>query len=136
MLKAAHDKPIIVYCSGGDCHDSRLVANALLSLGFGNVSVFTGGWMHGRPRGCRRRRRANDNGFRQFALLSVLAVSLAVAAIFIYAGIDKIHEPLQFADSIAAFGILPAVFINLLALRCRHSRSHAASCCSGPGPGE
>ncbi|HEY9156700.1 rhodanese-like domain-containing protein [Candidatus Binatus sp.] len=44
VLKAATDKPIIVYCSGGECHDSRLVANALLSLGFGNVSVFTGGW--------------------------------------------------------------------------------------------
>jgi rhodanese-related sulfurtransferase len=44
VLKAAIDKPIIVYCSGGDCHDSRLVANALLSLGFNNVSVFTGGW--------------------------------------------------------------------------------------------
>jgi len=43
-LKAAIDKPIIVYCSGGDCHDSRLVANALLSLGFSNVSVFIGGW--------------------------------------------------------------------------------------------
>lgn len=43
-LKFAADKPIIVYCSGGDCHDSRLVANALLSLGFSNVSVFTGGW--------------------------------------------------------------------------------------------
>ena len=44
VLKAATEKPIIVYCSGGDCHDSRLVANALLSLGFSNVSVFTGGW--------------------------------------------------------------------------------------------
>ena len=44
VLKAAGDKPIIVYCSGGECHDSRLVANALLTLGFGNVSVFTGGW--------------------------------------------------------------------------------------------
>jgi rhodanese-related sulfurtransferase len=43
-LKSAADMPIIVYCSGGDCHDSRLVANALLSLGFSNVSVFTGGW--------------------------------------------------------------------------------------------
>ena len=43
-LKASTDKPIIVYCSGGECHDSRLVANALLSLGFSNVSVFTGGW--------------------------------------------------------------------------------------------
>ncbi len=44
VLKPAVDKPIIVYCSGGDCHDSRLVANAMLSLGFSNVSVFTGGW--------------------------------------------------------------------------------------------
>ncbi len=44
VLEANRDKPIIVYCSGGECHDSKLVANALLSLGFGNVSVFTGGW--------------------------------------------------------------------------------------------
>ena len=44
VLQAKRDKPIIVYCSGGDCHDSRLVANALLSLGFSDVTVFTGGW--------------------------------------------------------------------------------------------
>jgi rhodanese-related sulfurtransferase len=44
VLKLATDKPIIVYCAGGDCHDSRLVANALMSLGFSNVRVFTGGW--------------------------------------------------------------------------------------------
>jgi rhodanese-related sulfurtransferase len=44
VLDGAHDKPIIVYCSGGECHDSKLVANALLSLGFSNVRVFTGGW--------------------------------------------------------------------------------------------
>jgi rhodanese-related sulfurtransferase len=44
VLKPAEDKPVIVYCSGGACHDSRLVANALLSLGFSNVRVFTGGW--------------------------------------------------------------------------------------------
>ncbi|HSZ23991.1 MAG TPA: MauE/DoxX family redox-associated membrane protein [Candidatus Sulfotelmatobacter sp.] len=47
---------------------------------------------------------------------AVHAVSLAVAAVFIYAGIDKIHDPLQFADSIAAFAILPAVLINMLAM--------------------
>ncbi len=47
---------------------------------------------------------------------AVHAVSLAVAAVFIYAGIDKIRDPLQFADSIAAFAILPAVLINLLAM--------------------
>jgi rhodanese-related sulfurtransferase len=44
VLQSAAGKPIIVYCSGGDCHDSRLVANALLTLGLSNVSVFTGGW--------------------------------------------------------------------------------------------
>jgi rhodanese-related sulfurtransferase len=44
VLKAAQDKPIIVYCAGGDFHDSRLVAQALLTLGYGDVSVFTGGW--------------------------------------------------------------------------------------------
>ena len=44
VLRAAVDKPIVVYCSGGDCHDSRLVANALLTLGFNKVRVFTGGW--------------------------------------------------------------------------------------------
>ncbi len=43
-LDASHDRPVIVYCSGGECHDSKLVASALLSLGFSNVRVFTGGW--------------------------------------------------------------------------------------------
>jgi rhodanese-related sulfurtransferase len=43
-LKSYHDQPIIVYCAGGDCHDSRMVANALLTLGFTDVTVFTGGW--------------------------------------------------------------------------------------------
>jgi len=47
---------------------------------------------------------------------AVHAISLGVAAVFIYAGIDKIRDPLQFADSIAAFAILPAVLINLLAM--------------------
>ena len=55
----------------------------------------------------------DNNSRRNYA---VLAVSIAVAAVFIYAGIDKLRDPLQFADSTAAFAILPAVFINLLAL--------------------
>jgi uncharacterized membrane protein YphA (DoxX/SURF4 family) len=55
----------------------------------------------------------NDNSRRNYA---VLAVSIAVAAVFIYAGIGKIREPLQFADSTAAFAILPAVFINLFVM--------------------
>jgi rhodanese-related sulfurtransferase len=43
-LKAYRDQPVVVYCSGGECHDSKLVSSALLSLGFTNVKVFTGGW--------------------------------------------------------------------------------------------
>lgn len=45
----------------------------------------------------------------------MLAISLALAAIFIYAGVDKIRDSLQFADSIAGFRMLPASLINLLA---------------------
>ncbi len=57
--------------------------------------------------------RPRDNTRRDYV---VLAVSLAVAAVFIYAGVDKIQDRLQFADTIAAFRILPAGLINLLAL--------------------
>jgi rhodanese-related sulfurtransferase len=38
------DQRVIVYCSGGDCHDSKMIAQALMSLGFTNVAVFGGGW--------------------------------------------------------------------------------------------
>jgi putative oxidoreductase len=47
---------------------------------------------------------------------AIVAVSLVLGAVFIYAGVDKIRDPLQFADSIAAFAILPAVLINFLAI--------------------
>jgi putative oxidoreductase len=56
---------------------------------------------------------AREDWHRDYA---VLGLSLALAAIFVYAGIDKIREPLQFADNIAGFAILPAMFTNLLAL--------------------
>ena len=45
-----------------------------------------------------------------------VAVSVILAAVFMYAGAAKFSDPLQFADSIAAFAILPAAVINLLAL--------------------
>ena len=43
-LDRHRDQPIVVYCSGGDCHDSRLVAGALMSLGYTEVRVFSDGW--------------------------------------------------------------------------------------------
>ena len=56
---------------------------------------------------------AISDTYRDYAML---AMSLALAAIFAYAGIDKIREPQQFADNIAGFAMLPAALINLLAL--------------------
>jgi putative oxidoreductase len=53
------------------------------------------------------------NSLRNYA---VIAISLALAAIFIYAGIDKMRDPLDFADSIAGFAILPAALISLMAM--------------------
>lgn len=44
ILEAARNKPIVVYCSGGDCHDSKMVTGALLSLGFSDARYFPGGW--------------------------------------------------------------------------------------------
>ena len=61
----------------------------------------------------RRAMTGRDDAHRDYA---VLGLSLALAAIFAYAGIDKIQEPQQFADNIAGFAILPAMFTNLLAL--------------------
>lgn len=37
-------RPIVVYCSGRDCHDSQLVADALRGLGLSHVRIFRGGW--------------------------------------------------------------------------------------------
>ena len=67
--------------------------------------------------GCRplreRTMMPDDNSRRNYA---VLAVSIAVAAVFLYAGLGKVRDPLHFADSTAAFAILPAVFINLFVM--------------------
>lgn len=43
-LEKHKDSAIVVYCSGGTCHDSKMVAQALTSLGFTRVRIFPGGW--------------------------------------------------------------------------------------------
>jgi uncharacterized membrane protein YphA (DoxX/SURF4 family) len=45
-----------------------------------------------------------------------LAISLVLAGVFIYAGSDKIRDPLQFADSVAAFAMLPNALVTPFAL--------------------
>jgi rhodanese-related sulfurtransferase len=43
-LKSHRDKPLVVYCSSADCHDSQMVADALEKLGYEHVRLFRGGW--------------------------------------------------------------------------------------------
>ncbi len=44
VLASAKDRNVVVYCSGEDCKDSKMVANALVMLGFARVKIFKGGW--------------------------------------------------------------------------------------------
>ncbi|HUN58954.1 MAG TPA: rhodanese-like domain-containing protein [Candidatus Binataceae bacterium] len=44
ILDPLKDKPIVVYCAGGACHDSKMVAQALTALGFSQVQIYSGGW--------------------------------------------------------------------------------------------
>ena len=46
----------------------------------------------------------------------IAVMSVALAGVFVYAGVDKLRDPLQFADSIAAFAMLPTPLITPFAL--------------------
>jgi rhodanese-related sulfurtransferase len=51
-----HDKadpalPTVVYCAGGDCEDSRLLAQKLWMAGFRNLRVYSGGFPEWASRG-------------------------------------------------------------------------------------
>jgi len=49
-VKALYDEgldqsaPVVVYCSGGNCEDSHMLAQKLYMVGFDNVLVYTGGF--------------------------------------------------------------------------------------------
>jgi putative oxidoreductase len=55
----------------------------------------------------------SSTGLRRY---EIVAISSLLAAVFIYAALDKFRDPLQFADSVAAFGILPTAVIAVFAL--------------------
>lgn len=44
QLEANRNQAIAVYCSESECDSSRLIQRMLTALGFGNVTVFSGGW--------------------------------------------------------------------------------------------
>ncbi len=43
--------PVVVYCSGGDCEDSHLLARRLWMAGFRNLRIYTGGFPDWEARG-------------------------------------------------------------------------------------
>lgn len=43
-LEAQREKTLAVYCTGGPCEDSHLVASALQRLGYPHVVIYLGGW--------------------------------------------------------------------------------------------
>jgi len=51
--KPATQDPLVLYCSGGDCEDSHMLAGKLLKLGYRNLLIYRGGfpdWVEqGRP---------------------------------------------------------------------------------------
>jgi hypothetical protein len=73
-----------------------------------------GGMVGGWPSDVRRGQAMMPSSKRGWGYVLFL-ISLALAAVFIYAGVDKVRNPLQFADRIAAFAILPTALINLFA---------------------
>jgi rhodanese-related sulfurtransferase len=36
--------PLVLYCSGGDCEDSHMLAQKLFGAGFNNLLVYRDGW--------------------------------------------------------------------------------------------
>lgn len=53
--KPGSSTPLVLYCSGGDCEDSHLLASRLTPLGYRNLFVYMAGYpdwvQHGRPTG-------------------------------------------------------------------------------------
>lgn len=43
-LERDRNQALVVYCQGGSCEDSDLIAAALRSLGFAQLTIFAGGW--------------------------------------------------------------------------------------------
>ena len=53
LAKPASTSPLVIYCDGGDCADSRLLADRLIPLGYRNLRLYMAGYpdwaRQGRP---------------------------------------------------------------------------------------
>jgi rhodanese-related sulfurtransferase len=48
---AEQNKPIVIYCSGGDCEDSHMLAQKLWGIQFNNIYVYKDGFPDWQKRG-------------------------------------------------------------------------------------
>jgi len=45
LAEGGHERaPVVIYCSGGDCEDSHMLAQKLFGAGFENLYVYRDGW--------------------------------------------------------------------------------------------
>jgi rhodanese-related sulfurtransferase len=46
FYQAGHDPeaPIVIYCSGGECEDSHMLAQKLWGIGYNNIRIYPAGW--------------------------------------------------------------------------------------------
>lgn len=56
-LESHRQETVAVYCAGGTCEDSRLVASALQKLGYPHVVIYEGGWEEWQAAGLPEERR-------------------------------------------------------------------------------
>lgn len=54
-----------------------------------------------------------DPRITRYVTMGICAI---LAAVFVYAGVDKIRDPQSFADSVAAFGMVPKLLVTPFAL--------------------
>ena len=119
QLEGYKDRPIAVYCSGPDCPDSQLVADALTKLGYRRLVIYTSGWEEwsqtGLPTG-RHFRQAMNAVANKGRGVALWILRLALSAIFLYAGVAKMRGAQGFAESVASFRLLPGALITPTAL--------------------
>ncbi len=158
LERASLELPVMIYCAGEDCEDSRFLAQTMQELGFSLLYVFEGGisgWQEagfevetvvasGQPSAAKLTlKRALDFSrylpgwfwfagefvllaFGIFLLARVLAgrtdafsASVGVKLVglmFVLASLHKIASPLQFAGIVDNYQLLPALFVNLVAI--------------------
>ncbi len=158
LEQASLEQPMLLYCAGEDCEDSRFLAQTMQELGFGLLYVFEDGISGWRAAGLEvetgvgggqpgagkltLKRMIDFSRYvpgwlwiaAEFVLLAfgILLVAYTlkgrpdafpalvgvklVGLVFVMASLHKISSPVQFADIVDNYRILPPLFVNFVAV--------------------